>query len=286
MVIWGPSTNHPEHYARKVLEAAVYLHVTFEKDQWLWRGQSQHKSLRPGMHSPVLRLPKADQTEQKVRDATADLIAAARTARLDEFDGATLPDIALLSHLQHQGAATPLLDVTVDPLVALWMAANASVASPGAADDKTGYLFAIRQPAKHIAIMDARPHEKISAAIGGTDIYWYRSPDVSERLRIQRGSFVIGCLDTTNEAAQTIPLREGTNPDWLKNRMARMGRKNAVKSQSDVFAIRIRGACKSYLRRLLAERCGLDVRSIYPTPWHRPFVEDFAKSYGRLADIA
>ncbi|MDX6592355.1 MAG: hypothetical protein QOJ13_1551, partial [Gaiellales bacterium] len=254
MVTWGPSTNHPEHYARKVLEAAMYLHVTFASDQWLWRGQSQHKSLRPGMHSRVFRLPKAQQTEQKVRDATRDLISAARKARLDEFDGATLPDIALLSHLQHHGAATPLLDVTVDPLVALWMAANATIASPGAADDKTGYLFAIRQPTEHIAIMDARPHAEISEAMPATDVHWYRSPDVSERLRIQRGSFVLGRLDTANEASHTIPLREGTHPDWLKNRMARMGQKNPVKSQSDVFAIRIRGACKSYLRRLLAER--------------------------------
>jgi hypothetical protein len=264
----------------------MYLHVTFANDQWLWRGQAQHKSLSPGMHTRVLRLPRADQTEQRVRRATADLVAAARAARLDEFDGAILPDAALLSHLQHHGAATPLLDVTVDPLVALWMAANASVASPGGADDKTGYLFAIRQPAKHIATMDARTHEKISKAMSGSELYWYRPPDVSERLRIQRGSFVIGCLDTTDVTAKTIPLQTGTNPDWLKNRMALMGKKNAVKSQSDVFAIRIRGACKSYLRRLLAERCGLDLRSMYPTPWHRPFVEDFATSHGRLVDLA
>jgi hypothetical protein len=237
------------------------------------------------MHTRVLRLPSARHTEDEVRAATADVLDAARNARLDEFDGATLPDVALLSHLQHHGAATPLLDVTVDPLVALWMAAHASVASPEGADGSTGYLFGLRKPANQIAIMDARPYSAISSAMSANEMYWYHSPDVSERLRIQRGSFVIGHLDTSTTSSRTIPLREGSSPDWLAERMKRMGMKNAVKSQSDVFAIRIRGACKSYLRRLLAERCGLDMRAIYPTPWHRPFVEDFATSYARLADI-
>jgi hypothetical protein len=263
----------------------MYLHVTFKNDQWLWRGQAEHRSLRPGMHSRVLRLPPGQRKEERVRAATSDLLVAARSARLDSFDGAAMPDMALLSHLQHHGAATPLLDVTADPLVALWMAATASAESPSGADGKTGYLFALRQPAKQIAIMDSRPHAEISKAMGGPDIYWYRSPDVSERLRVQRGSFVIGRLDTTNIKARTIPLNEGSDADWLKRRMARMGQKNAVKSQSDVFAIRIQGACKSYLRGLLAQRCGLDGRTIYPTPWHRPFIEDFAKSHDRLTNI-
>lgn len=162
----------------------MYLHVTFEKDQWLWRGQAQHKCLSPGMHTRVLRLAAAEQTEKKVCEVTSELLIAASKARLDEFDGATLPDVALLSHLQHHGAATPLLDVTVDPLVALWMAANASVASLDAADDKTGYLFAIRRPTKQIAIMDSKSHAVISDAMATTDVCWYRSPDVSERLRI------------------------------------------------------------------------------------------------------
>lgn len=286
MVIWRPRTNQPEHYARKVLEAAMYLHVTFEKDQWLWRGQAQHKCLSPGMHTRVLRLRKPMRTEQTVRYATAELLCAARTARLDEFDGAVMPDIALLSHLQHYGAATPLLDVTVDPLVALWMVANANVANPDDADDHSGYLFAIRQPTHCIAVMDSRSHAEISAAMTPTDIWWYRAPDVSERLRVQRGSFVVGHLDTSNQSAKTYPLDEGTRPTWLKERMVLMGHRNAVKSQGDVFAIAVPGASKRYLRRLLAQRCGLDVRSIYPTPWHRPFIEDFATSYGRQAHLS
>src|SRR4051812_8957054 len=109
------------------------------------------------------------------------------------------------------------------------MAAHASVASPEGADGSTGYLFAIRKPVTQIAVMDARSYGAISTAMSPTDMYWYRPPDVSERLRIQRGSFVMGHLDAA-AASRTIPLSEGTSPDWLAKRMDRMGQKNAVKS--------------------------------------------------------
>ena len=41
---------------------------------------------------------------------------------MEVMDGATLSDLQRLSVLQHQGAATGLLDFTEYPLVALWFA--------------------------------------------------------------------------------------------------------------------------------------------------------------------
>src|SRR6266542_677990 len=35
------------------------------------------------------------------------------------------------------------------------------------------------------------------------------------------------------------------------------------------------------LRRWLRERAGLTQEVIYPTPWHRPFLEEFCRAYGR-----
>jgi hypothetical protein len=64
-----------------------------------------------------------------------------------------------------------------------------------------------------------------------------------------------------------------------------MGARNAVKAQTDAFAIPVRGASKRYLRELLTTRCGLDIATVYPTPWHRPFIEDFGFSYSRTAPL-
>jgi hypothetical protein len=65
-----------------------------------------------------------------------------------------------------------------------------------------------------------------------------------------------------------------------------MGKENPIKSRTDVFAIPVRGASKRYLRELLTTRCGLDIATVYPTPWHRPFVEDFGRSYSRLTPLS
>ena len=108
--------------------------------------------------------------------------------------------MALLAHLQHYGAATPLLDVSTDPLIALWMVAFANPADPAALDDRPGSLFVIRRPPRErwISALDARPYTTDQDASGrtaptvaaslGDQVWWYRAPDVTERLRIQRGS--------------------------------------------------------------------------------------------------
>jgi hypothetical protein len=240
------------------------------------------------MHTRVLNGPKATQTEQKVSECTIDLIDRARAARLDRIDGVQLPDLALLAHLQHHGAATPLLDVTVDPLIALWMIAFASPDEPAACDDTTGYLFGIRQPERLLGTFDARSYNEISdALLTEPALHWYRSPDVSERLRIQRGSFVLGPLDTTDANSKTVPVDadDPEEPHWLTRRIDKMGKENPVKSLTDAFVIPVRGASKQYLRALLSTRCGLDIPTVYPTPWHRPFIEEFGSSYSRTAPL-
>jgi FRG domain len=288
LISWQPDTTESDFYARSVLQAAIYLHVTFKNDRWLWRGQARHKTLSPGMHTRVLSGPRNGHNESTVAAATTAILARARAARLNEIDGVRLPDLALLAHLQHHGAATPLLDVSVDPLIALWMIAFASPEEPAAHDNKTGYLFGIRQPDGVLNTLDSRTYEQISAGIATESLlHWYRAPDVSERLRIQRGSFVLGRLDTSNPASQTIPIGEddSSEPHWLARRLNLMGQRNPVKALTDAFVIPVRGASKRYLRELLATRCGLDVRTVYPTPWHRPFVEDFGTSYSRLTPV-
>jgi hypothetical protein len=293
---WVPPGGDSEHRVRVLLRAVMGLHSTWSGEIWLWRGQSRGDyRLEPGMHSRVrVTMPKLALSEDNVKWATTELIRAARANRLDRIEGLQLPDLALLAHLQHHGAGTPLLDVTVDPFVGLWMVAHASADDPTSDDDRDGALFAIRRPEEEerwLASLDSRPYwsldgaDIVDALMEG--IHWYRPPDISERLRIQRGSFLIGPLANTGQV--TFPLNwEPKYPGkgWLGRRIKRLGLPGQpTAATTDVVVFRVPAGLKRALRTWLNDRAGLTQSVIYPTPWHRPFLEEFCRGYGRRRSI-
>lgn len=268
----------------------MWLHTTFKNHIWLWRGQADGAfGVEPGMHTRVLGSDYAHD-DATVSSATAALISAARRVELDHLEGSRLPDLALLANLQHHGAATPLLDVTTDPLVALWMVASANAKDPDGLDDRPGALFGMKRPPRErwISPLDARPFmsDRSPDVIGSLDgqVWWYVPPAVSDRIRTQRGSFLFGPLARPTERDDTtLPLdlaQGGSNA--IANRLARRGEKsNAAIGNVEIFRIVVPMATKRFLRVLLEERSGLSIEAIYPTPWHRPFIDQFSGAYGR-----
>lgn len=288
---WQPTSTNAELKAREVLSAAMWLHTTFKNHVWLWRGQARGDlGVEPGMHTRVLGSDVVSHDEEASAQATTGLLEAAREMRLDRQDGNRLPDLALLANLQHHGAATPLLDVSTDPLIALWMVAFANASSPDELDNLPGSLFGIKRPpkARWIDPLDARRFGRgsspgVSEALA-EQVWWYRAPDVTERLRIQRGSFLIGPLARPNDRDNTtLPLElAAQSANAISNRIARRGEaSNANIGKVEMFRLVVPGASKVHLRRLLEDRSGLTIEAIYPTPWHRPFIAQFASTYGR-----
>lgn len=298
MFTWTPSSTNAEQNARDILSAAMWLHTTFKDEVWLWRGQARNAfGIEPGMHTRVLDSGKEfPHTEATVEQATKHLLATARAIGLDRQGETVLPDLAMLAHLQHYGAGTPLLDVSTDPLIALWMVAFASADAPDALDGESGVIYGIRRPPRErwISPLDARMYSNgdgpsVSSSLANA-VWWYQAPDVSERLRIQRGSFLLGPLTNSKERHDsTIPLALGDlrKANWLKARLEKRGKPaNTKRSKSDVFGIVVRGSTKKFLRKLLQDRSGLSVETVYPTPWHRPFIGQFAATYGRRRPLA
>lgn len=294
MIDWKPPSNNAEHAARELLSAVMYLHTTFKDEVWLWRGQANEEyRLEPGMHTRVMATPGLRNDETNVAYITQSLAQNARGLDLDKMRGARLPDLALLAHLQHYGAATPLLDVSVDPLVALWMVAFASADASHELDDVGGRLYAIKRPpqSRVISPLDARPYwsttEPSVASSLEDNVWWFKPPDVTERLRIQRGSFLVGPLADPNGSVTTLPLvttKSGKN--WLEDRFDKRGSRGKPSgSYTDVAVFSVRASLKKHLRHLLEERSGLDIATVYPTPWERPFIEQFAKGYGRSRPV-
>lgn len=300
MLTWKPSTTNAAQAARDIVTAATFFHATFKDEVWLWRGQADGRyGVEPGMHTRVLDASGA-KTGETVRLGTNHLLSIAREARLDQSEDMRLPDLALLATLQHHGAATPLLDVTTDPLIALWMVAFANAEDPDSLDDVTGQLFGILRPSKErwIDPLDARPYGDGSPASIAKQVEgsynWYRAPDVTERLRIQRGSFLVGDLIASiDRSATSMPFELGSDEfnvagrNFVERRLANRGQaSNTARRRSDIFAFKVTGAVKRELRALLMDRSGLSIRSVYPTPWHKPFIEQFSEGYGRRRPLA
>ena len=302
MLKWKPTTTNPEQAAKDIIEVANFLHRTFSNEAWLWRGQAHFgHNLEPGMHTRVLNYIDTAQYRRNprppntlVNEATNRLIKYAREMELDRKENYRVPDLALLATLQHYGAATPLLDVSTDPLIALWMIAFANSQRPYSLDTKAGFLFGIIKPPRErwISPFDARKfHADDQPSISGSlhnKLWWYEAPDVSDRLRIQRGSFLIGSLRSqVGDPKTTLSLNlESGGSDWLKKRITRMGmQSNTAKRTTDAFVITVPGASKKFLRDMLEERSGLTVESVYPTPWSSPLIEQFSKGYSRSRSL-
>ena len=253
---------------------------------WLWRGQPNATyGIEPSIHTRITR------QEGKLDDGlatryTGDLIKAARAACLDRHEATILPDMALLALLQHHGAATPLLDVSLDPVVALYMA----VVSPSKDDFKEdGVLFAIRRPSTVIDAFDSRGFEAIYDQVPVDAVCLYSAPDVSERLRIQRGHFLVGRHDRKDPRI-TIPLtldsRKRIQTSWIWRRMlARGNRGPIVPASTDVAVFRITAKFKSQIQTWLEARSGLTTDFVYPTSWHQPHLDRFAYSHRRTAEF-
>jgi hypothetical protein len=283
---WHQQTGPDEYRIRELLRAIWDLHTMYGADQpWLWRGQANSAfHLEPGMHTRVRR--HASLTDPDVEAFTVGLIRAARAASLDVHEGTRLPDLALLALLQHHGAATPLLDVTLDPVVGLYMA----VVSPNPDDDsKDGVLFAIKRPHTVIDDFDSRAFAHVYQSRGGGGIALYSAPDVSERLRIQRGHFLIGRV-SDDDARVTLPLTldpaARSKDQWMTKRMkARGSRGPVVPPTSDIAVFRVTAKFKDAIRSWLEARSGLTRDFVFPTAWHQPHLERFAASHGRTADF-
>jgi hypothetical protein len=150
---------------------------------------------------------------------------------------------------------------------------------------RTAPLFAIRRPSREITDFDSRPFAEIYDWIQD-DVVLYSAPDVSERLRIQRGHFLLGKVSTSSSAV-TIPLSmdAGTvGTSWVRRRMDARGKKGTPPpATSDIAVFRVTAKFKEAIRVWLEERSGLTRDFVYPTSWHQPHLDRFAASHGRTA---
>lgn len=288
MIAWHPwrppSPLGGEQLARATVRAVWDLHSFYKEagndEQWLWRGQANAgHGLEPAIHTRVKRAK--DLTDANVIAATLGLVRATRRAKLSVHEATDLPDLSLLAMLQHHGAATPLLDVTLDPVVALYMAVVSNNPDDGGRD---GIIFAIKRPTvAQPEKFDSRRFSEIYKSLPAAGVVAYISPDVSERLRIQRGLFLLSKVHVSDYG--TMPLSFETDTDtarhWVSERINTVTAGRPATTKTDVAVFIIPHETKPRLQKWLEARSGMTKDFVYPTRWHQPHFEQFAHSHGR-----
>ena len=263
--------QHSYDSANKLL-AAVGNAIGNGHYRYVWRGLGDvGYALHTSIHRRFLR-SKADLSDVAFAGAEIRLLKAARAAGYAVIGGRTITNVELLALLQHEGAATRFLDVTPDPFIALFFACEHALVS-----DSSAALVAIRIEDDQVARDLPEPFEgdtvfetvRDAASNRERSYFLWQPPPLNERIKAQRGMFIIGKLtaEPVEQTYSSIELGlldkalEKTRVDKLlepsKGRYIAEGGPQLV-----IF--RISPALRRTLRQVLATRFGYTTQTVYP----------------------
>ena len=121
----------------------------------------------------------------------------------------SISDLELLAHLQHQGAATGLIDFTRHPLVALWFACHESLDTDGAV-----YVLDRSQTVEISRREDLR--DKTIQSIYAEDTLWSWEPSaLGNRIVAQSSVFVLGVPEIARTDMTALKVRAESKSDIL-----------------------------------------------------------------------
>ena len=218
---WGIQVTTPHQLFRIISHIALLE----QGRTYAWRGQNDASwDLSPSLYR---RLAKgaSNVTEKKMRDAEMGIVAEARRWGLGRDLGPSATDMHMLAVLQHRGVPTRLIDVTSNPMTALWFAVEEHKPDEdGSVRRSPGVLFAIDvsktawyetfqhgegQTYDHLANPLAATYKQ-ALARSKDDKQMFRAfpalPD--ERMKAQEGFFIGSCVPLSHR----VPGVLGFNP--------------------------------------------------------------------------
>ncbi len=290
--------------AEELLTKVARITTWSTESQFVWRGQSDetrklHSALFDRLlnHEPV---PTDEHTLRLIDEKRRTPIQKKRLKQIDEQrlkqideqrlkqeedfllkralergigGNADVPQLQRWAVLQHHGTATRLMDVSTDPMIALWFATDQLNAR--------GVLFAIEvSRARQYTGTEAQPLHDIVDNLDPDQlaIYWPRPVDV--RIQVQRGAFVFGLVPDAIAIRRdtSVPIRI---PDWTASkRQAVFGARTRGRPiLPTILALRIPKHTKKRLRDILELSYGYTEETIYPD------IDGFSRANGRRSPI-
>lgn len=264
---------------RYTAESGDYSTRTF------WRGQSRPWVLSPGIHR-VLRdtrqwgLGQNPFNDASVSSLTRTILNGARALGICPPQLRGVTDMQLLAYLQHQGAATPLLDFSSDVMTALAMACFDRYN-----DQHDGVLFCYRYRPNNAAWVRPFTDFDAAAAFGnGASPYQvnlFAPPYLTSRQRIQRGSLLFSAVSGSNAATTTginIMTRDEVDGRLPMTRTQEMNANTHPIPDGQCVAIRMPSSIKERLREWLRIQHQLDEKYVFPEPLSSDAYREFVES--------
>jgi hypothetical protein len=274
---WRPDSSEA------LLQDMIWLTAYDSETRFVWRGQGNYNwSLVPSLYRRLYQHGgiKGDLHHKTLLLHERNLLAAAEDRSLGD---ARWGELGIMAILQHHGASTRLLDVTLDPMIALWFA----VEGPSEAE-RDGLVAAfdisrLRQllrsmPESEVAEYDGSKNSSTriqvprwessleATYLSDDELAWFEPPQADERIKIQRGLFLVSRRATGVEADFIDPVLRGRSPVGLERFfVAYRNKKPPGRPLAPAFvAFKIRSSFKPALLRHLERSYGYTYETIYP----------------------
>lgn len=252
---------------RSILIDVLNFATSATESETMWRG---HTSSDHRLTPSIARSSAGTLSKAAVKTRTEALLDDAISASHDWRDGAAfraMPELEKLALIQHRITGTPLLDVTPDPFIALWMACNES-RTAGASPD--GLLIGFNNfndkwtnlTASNVSWSDA-----VADAAKAKKLAWFRPTATSDRAVVQRSRFLVapiagptGWYKALSDVVITkLPAKwDGAKLDGVFN--PSVGKPAHV----PIVGILVPASIKPTMRQILARNFGIERNTVYP----------------------
>lgn len=247
----------------------------------VWRGVSSASyPLQSSLYRHLMASNGKPPSEEQMLAAEKRILRIAR----HEWRFDNLTALEIFAQIQHFGGPTRLLDVSYNPLIALWFAVEEKFDANGESSDSVD--------ARVFAFDVTQNQLKLDGQWGSYEIPWrdgnqkgwgtrlpavWRPPAYNSRIPAQNSAFLLGGVpkmrsgenakyrkgpgDGTSTGTWRISeVRLATSVSLAMN----LGERNLQARSTPTFSIRISAEAKSGIRKILEKHFGYDSASLYP----------------------